>query len=94
MVETHDPDHALLEAGWQAASTAPRDGTPVILWIEDEHAPPSYPVTVGVWVADEIWKQSHWRVIAQEFATTIHFDRHIRGWMPLPKPATGEKGPM
>jgi hypothetical protein len=32
---------------WYPVRHAPRDGTPVILWIEDKEAPPAYPVTVG-----------------------------------------------
>ncbi len=32
---------------WYPKRLAPRNGTPVILWIEDEEAPPTYPVTVG-----------------------------------------------
>jgi hypothetical protein len=33
---------------WYPVRLAPRDGTPVILWVEDVEAPPTYPVTVGV----------------------------------------------
>jgi hypothetical protein len=33
---------------WYPKRLAPRDGTPVILWIKNEEAPPTYPVTVGV----------------------------------------------
>lgn len=39
---------------WYPKRLAPRDGTPVILWIEDEEAPPTFPVTVGVWETDDI----------------------------------------
>jgi hypothetical protein len=34
---------------WYPVRLAPRDGRPVILWIEDPDAPPAYPVMVGVW---------------------------------------------
>jgi hypothetical protein len=33
---------------WYPTSAAPRDGTPVMLWIEDTQSPPAYPVTVGL----------------------------------------------
>ena len=39
---------------WRSVSTAPRDGSPVLLWIEDIDAPPVYPVTVGVWTVDHL----------------------------------------
>ncbi len=69
---------------WQPVSTAPRSGMPVILWIQDKEAPPAYPVTVGVWVADDITGRSYWRVFRGVFGTHCYFDQHIRGWMWLP----------
>jgi hypothetical protein len=69
---------------WQPVSTAPRNGMPVILRIQDEEAPPAYPVTVGVWVADDITGRSYWRVFRGVFGTHYYFDQHIRGWMWLP----------
>jgi hypothetical protein len=41
-----EPERALMEA-WYPVQLAPRDRTPVILWIEDSDAPPVFPVTVG-----------------------------------------------
>jgi hypothetical protein len=32
---------------WLDVSAASRDGTPVILWIDDDEAPPVFLVTVG-----------------------------------------------
>jgi hypothetical protein len=32
---------------WYPVRLASHDRTPVILWIEDEEAPPTFPVTVG-----------------------------------------------
>ncbi len=69
---------------WQPVSTAPRNGMPVILRIQDEEAPPAYPVTVGVWVADDITGKSYWRVFGGVFGTHCYFDQHVRGWMWLP----------
>ncbi len=39
---------------WLDVSAAPRDGTPVILWIDDDEAPPAFLVTVGAWEEDSI----------------------------------------
>ena len=36
---------------WNPLRLAPRNGRPVILWIQDEEAPPD-PVTVGLWETD------------------------------------------
>ena len=39
---------------WYPVRLAPRNGTPVNVWIEDNEAPPTYPVTTGVWETDDI----------------------------------------
>jgi hypothetical protein len=70
---------------WLDVSAAPRNGTPVILWVEDRDAPPHYPVTVGVWETDDITGVNCWRVFADHDGTHNYFDQHIRGWMPLPR---------
>jgi hypothetical protein len=70
---------------WYPVRLAPRDGTPVILWIEDQEAPPSYPVTVGAWEHDDITGRSHWRVFGARYGTHTYFDRHIVGWRPRPR---------
>jgi hypothetical protein len=70
---------------WYPARLAPRDGTPVILWIEDANAPPVFPVTVGVWETDDIMGTSYWRVFAKAYGTDCYFDQHIVGWKPLPR---------
>jgi hypothetical protein len=69
---------------WYPVRLAPRDGTPVILWMEDAEAPPPYPVTVGVWETDDITRRSHWRVFGARYGTHTYFDQHIVGWRPLP----------
>jgi hypothetical protein len=70
---------------WYPVRLAPRDGTPVILWIEDEEAPPAYPVTVGVWVTDDMMERSYWRVFGAPYGTHTYFDWHVVGWRPLPR---------
>ena len=69
---------------WYPVRLAPRDGTPVILWMEDAEAPPTYPVTVGVWETDDITRRSHWRVFGARYGTHTYFDQHIVGWRPRP----------
>ena len=69
---------------WHPVQSAPHDGTPVILWIKDVTAPPTFPVTVGVWATDELQGMSFWHVFAPKDGTTFYFDEHILGWMPLP----------
>jgi hypothetical protein len=70
---------------WYPVRLAPRDGTPVILWIEDAAAPPVFPVTVGVWETDDMTGASYWRVFASAYGTHTYFDPQIVGWRPLPR---------
>ncbi|EIM26864.1 hypothetical protein [Microvirga lotononidis] len=69
---------------WLDVSAAPRDGSPVLLWIQDDDSPPDFPVTVGFWETDEIFGVSFWRVFSAHGSST-DFDQHVRGWMPLPQ---------
>ena len=77
-------ERAIIE-DWYPVRLGPRDGTPVILWIEDQEAPPAYPVTVGAWEHDDITGRSHWRVFGARYGTHTYFDQHIVGWRPLPR---------
>jgi hypothetical protein len=70
---------------WYPVSVAPRDGTPIILWLEDVDAPPVYPVTVGVWETDDMTGTNYWRVFAASYGTHAYFDDHVRGWINLPR---------
>jgi hypothetical protein len=70
---------------WLPVRLAPRDGTPVILWIEDEEAAPIYPVTIGVWETDDITRRKYWRVFGARYGTHIYFDQRIVGWRPMPR---------
>jgi len=67
-------------------STAPRDGTPVILWIDDDEAPPVFLVTVEAWEEDPIAGVNYWRVFGAKGMPSLYFDQHVQGWMPLPPP--------
>jgi hypothetical protein len=70
---------------WLDVSAAPRDGTPVILWLEDAEAPPTFPVTVGVWETDDMTGADYWRVFGAKDTTSFYFDQHVLGWRPLPR---------
>lgn len=70
---------------WYSVRLAPQEGTPVILRIEDEEAPPTYPVTVGVWGTDNMTGASYWRVFGARYGTHLYFDQHVVGWRPLPR---------
>ncbi len=39
---------------WLDVSAAPRDGTLVILWLDDDESPPNLLVTVGAWEVDPV----------------------------------------
>jgi hypothetical protein len=69
---------------WLDVSAAPRDGSPILLWIQDDEAPPDFPVTVGFWETDTIFEVGFWRVFSAGSPST-YFDQHVRGWMPLPR---------
>jgi hypothetical protein len=63
---------------WQPISTAPRDGTPVVLWAKLAHFP--YRRREGY------WKKSIW--VSGWF--TIDYDlelSHPTHWMPMPEPS-------
>jgi hypothetical protein len=49
---------------WLDVSAAPRDGSPILLWIQDGEAPPDFPVIVGVWETDTIFEVGFWRVFS------------------------------
>jgi hypothetical protein len=71
----------VISGGWAPVSTAPRDGTPVILWMVEDEAPLVLPATVGFWTTSLEGKVGYWRI----FADPPRFcsDRQIRGWRPL-----------
>jgi hypothetical protein len=68
---------------WYPVNAAPRDGTPMILWIDGDEAPPSAPVTVGFWVTEHTTGLSYWRVFGDQDSRRSYVDKRIRGWTPL-----------
>jgi hypothetical protein len=75
MAEKHD------ERGWSPISTAPRDGTPVILWMTEDNDPPGLPLTVGFWTINPAAGVGYWRLFGDP--PRFSSDRQIRGWKPL-----------
>jgi hypothetical protein len=66
---------------WSEISTAPRDGTPVILWLDRDDAPPDFPLTVGFWTSSPQAGVSYWKLFGEP--PRFCSDRQIRGWRPL-----------
>jgi hypothetical protein len=71
----------ILSGGWCPISAAPRDGTPVILWMAGDAAPPSLPLTVGFWTVNPQVGVGYWRI--SEDPPRFCADRQIRAWQPL-----------
>jgi hypothetical protein len=70
-----------LKRDWSPISLAPRDGTPVILWLIEVETPPEMPEPVGYWTVNPEAGVGYWRL----FGDPPRFcsDRQIRGWKPL-----------
>ena len=66
---------------WSPIGTAPRDGTPVILWMIGDKTPPEIPQPVGYWTVNPTAGIGYWRL----FGDPPRFcsDTQIRGWKPL-----------
>jgi hypothetical protein len=75
---------------WLDVSAAPRDGSPILLWIQDDEDPPNFPVTVGFWEANTIFEIGIWRVFSASGSST-YFDQHVRGWKPAASPQDCDK---
>ncbi len=70
-----------MSGGWSPISAAPRDGTPVILWMAEDEIPPVLPLTVGFWTIDSEAGVSCWRLFGDH--SRFCSDGQIRGWRPL-----------
>ena len=74
---------AALGGSWSLISTAPRDGTPVILWLAEDDTPPVLPLTVGFWTPDDRIRAACWRIFGNVDGTESCADERVRGWKPL-----------
>lgn len=54
--------------GWSPISTAPRDGTPVILWMAEDADPPVLPLTVGFRTISPQAGVGYWRLFGDHRA--------------------------
>ncbi|KLK89577.1 hypothetical protein AA309_23835 [Microvirga vignae] len=68
-------------ADWMPVHLAPRDGTPIILWMIEDETPPALPLTAGFWTSSPQAGVSYWQL----FGDPPRFcsDRQVRGWKPL-----------
>ena len=51
-----------LSEGWFPIGTAPRDGTPVILWLIEDETPPEALPPVGFWTLNPDVGIGYWRL--------------------------------
>ena len=70
-----------LHEGWSAISEAPRDGTPVILWLLEDETPPEAPKFVGYWTANPNAGIGYRRLFGDP--PSFCSDRQVRGWRQL-----------
>ena len=70
-----------MSGGWFPISAAPRDGTPVILWMAADEVPPVLPLTAGFWTISPKVGVGYWHVFGDD--SRFCSDRQIRGWRPL-----------
>jgi hypothetical protein len=70
-----------MSGGWFPLSAAPRDGTPVVLWMAQDDDLPVLPLIVGFWTISSSASVGYWRI----FGDPPRFcsDRQIRGSLPL-----------
>ncbi len=78
-----------MSGGWFPLSAAPRDGTPVVLWMAQDDDPPVLPLIVGFWTISSAASVGYWRI----FGDPPRFcsDRQIRAWKPLLRDQETEK---
>lgn len=59
-------------SAWQPISTAPKDGTPLLIWTEGAH------------LIHLFWKNDHWEWLGGGRCPDGQY--HMTHWMPLPEP--------
>ena len=68
---------------WLPVSTAPRDGTPVVLWTNEDEVPPVCPMIAGYWVTNPTTGLGYWRIFGDRDGRHCYVDERVRGWKPL-----------
>jgi hypothetical protein len=58
-----------IAGGWPPIGAAPRDGTPVILWLEEDEKPPVFPEPVGFWTVNPHAEVGYWRLFGISHAS-------------------------
>jgi hypothetical protein len=71
----------ILNGDWCPISAAPRDGTPVILWMVEDEMPPRVLQPVGFWAFSPTTGIGYWRLFGDPLR--VCSDRRIRGWQLL-----------
>lgn len=72
-----------MSSGWSPVETAPRDGTPLVLWMVADETPPALPPTVGYWTFNTATRVSGWRILGAAESLPFRVDGQIQGWKPL-----------
>jgi hypothetical protein len=72
---------AMRSEGWHPVGVAPRDGTPVVLWLIEDETPPVLPLIVGRWTINPRVRVGYWQIFGEP--SRFCSDRQIRGWKPL-----------
>jgi hypothetical protein len=67
----------ILNGDWSPISAAPRDGTPVILWMVEDGMSPRVPQPVGLWVFGPTAGIGYWRLFGDP--PRVCSDGRIRG---------------
>ena len=70
-----------MNGDWLPIRAAPRDGTPVILWMANEENPPVLPLIVGFRTGNPLTGVGRWQTFGESPRSCS--DRDIRGWLPL-----------
>jgi hypothetical protein len=72
-----------MSSGWFPVSTAPRDGTPVVLWMVEDEMPPALPLIGGYWTVNTATGLGGWRIFGAAEGQPFRVDEQIQGWKPL-----------
>ena len=87
MCDCDAPQRAVADDGWQDISTAPKDGTCVILWVIEDHNGNGHMLWPCMMLHDEwCWEISDNRNLDYDYEIIERCE--ITHWRPLPEPPT------